>query len=162
MTTPEATPTNRIEIYTDGACIGNPGPGGWGAILRSLRGDKLLKELHLSGPEADTTNNRMELMAVIEALEAIKKTRPITVFTDSQYVSRGATKRLAGWKAKGWKKSDQKPVANIDLWKSLDTLLQKYDVTFKWVRGHAGNALNEAADALASEEARAVAAEASA
>lgn len=157
MTASDANPTKRIEIYTDGSCIGNPGPGGWAAILRSLRGDILRKELSISGPGADTTSSRMELTAVIKALEAIKRPRAITVFTDSQYISEGATSWLAGWKAKGWKSSGRKPVANIDLWKRLDTLLHKYDVNFRWVRGHAGNALNEAADDLANAQAKAAA-----
>ena len=133
-----------VEIYTDGACSGNPGPGGWGAWLR-WNGH----ERELSGGEAATTNNRMEMTAVIKALEAIKGTPRIALYTDSQYVTQGLGAWLAGWKAKGWKTAAGKPVKNADLWRRLDELAARHDVTVHWVRGHAGNEGNERADALA-------------
>ncbi|MGB0695806.1 MAG: ribonuclease HI [Rhodospirillaceae bacterium] len=133
-----------VEIYSDGACSGNPGPGGWGALLR-WKG----KERELFGGEPETTNNRMELMAVIQALEAL--TRPVTVavYTDSQYVQKGITEWLAGWKAKGWKTAAKKPVKNADLWQQLEAAAARHQVSWHWVKGHAGHADNERADALA-------------
>ena len=133
-------------IYTDGACSGNPGPGGWGALMRF--GD-VEKELY--GGEADTTNNRMELMAAIKALEAIKPgyKGSITLWTDSTYVMKGITEWIHGWKKRGWKKSDKKPVVNKDLWILLDTQNAKHTVEWKWVKGHAGIEGNERADELA-------------
>jgi len=133
-----------IEIFTDGACSGNPGPGGWGAILRAGA-----HEREISGGEPATTNNRMELMAVIEALRALKNRSAATIHTDSRYVMDGAEKWLSGWKAKGWKTADKKPVKNEDLWRALDAELQKHAVTWRWVRGHQGHVENERADALA-------------
>ncbi len=133
-----------IEIYTDGACSGNPGPGGWGAILRSAGHEK-----ELYGGEADTTNNRMEMMAVIKALEALKTRSKVALYTDSKYVMDGATQWLKGWKAKKWKTASNHPVKNQDLWRQIDALLNAHDVTFHWVKGHAGHPENERADALA-------------
>jgi len=137
---------NQIEIYTDGACKGNPGPGGWGVLLRS---GATVKELY--GGERSTTNNRMELMAVIQALEALKRPCAVTLYLDSQYVLKGITEWLPGWKAKGWKTASKQPVKNQELWQRLDALLQQggHDVDWRWVRGHNGDAGNERADALA-------------
>jgi ribonuclease HI len=134
----------RVEIFTDGACSGNPGPGGWGAILR-YRG----VEKELSGAEAVTTNNRMELMAAIAALEALKRPARVALFTDSLYLRDGITKWLSAWKAKGWKTAARKPVKNQDLWERLDGALGRHQVEWHWVRGHAGHPENERADALA-------------
>lgn len=134
-----------IEIYTDGACSGNPGPGGWGAILRWNGHEK-----ELSGAEPDTTNNRMEMMAVIKALEAItKKGASVHIHTDSKYVMQGVTEWMAGWKARGWKTAGKKPVKNQDLWERIDSLINQHDVRFTWVKGHAGHPENERADELA-------------
>jgi len=133
-----------VTIYTDGACRGNPGPGGWGVILSRGR---QYKELH--GGEAKTTNNRMELTAAIKALEALKHPLPVILYTDSEYVVKGMTQWLPKWKAKGWRKSDGKPVENADLWKTLDAEASVHDVQWSWVRGHTGNHGNERADALA-------------
>ena len=137
---------NQIEIYTDGACKGNPGPGGWGVLLRS---GATVKELY--GGERSTTNNRMELMAVIQALEALKRPCAVTLFLDSQYVLKGITEWMPGWKAKGWKTASKQPVKNQELWQRLDALLQQggHDVDWRWVRGHNGDPGNERADALA-------------
>ena len=136
--------SSKVELYTDGACSGNPGPGGWGAVLRWNGHEK-----ELSGADAETTNNRMELTAVIRGLEALKKSCTVDVYTDSKYVQQGVTHWLAGWKAKGWKTAAKKPVKNQDLWQELDALLQKHEVLFHWVKGHAGHPENERADALA-------------
>ena len=135
-----------LVIYTDGACSGNPGPGGWGALMQF--GDA---EKELYGGEEETTNNRMELTAAIKALEAIKPgyKGPITLWTDSTYVMKGITEWIHNWKARGWKKSDKKPVVNADLWKELDAVNEQWDVTWRWVKGHAGEEGNERADALA-------------
>ena len=134
-----------IKIYTDGACSGNPGPGGWGAILRWNGHEK-----ELSGGEGETTNNRMEMMAVIKALEAIKgQGKAIEIHTDSKYVMDGITKWVAGWKAKGWKTAAKKPVKNQDLWERIDLLVSGHKVTFIWVKGHNGHPENERADELA-------------
>jgi ribonuclease HI len=133
-----------VTIYTDGACKGNPGPGGWGAWLRSGEHEK-----ELWGGESLTTNNRMELTAVIEALRAVRRREPVTVHTDSQYVQRGVTEWLQSWKARGWKTADRKPVKNVDLWQQLDELLVGHDIRWRWVRGHSGHDGNERADALA-------------
>jgi ribonuclease HI len=135
---------HRVEIFTDGACSGNPGPGGWGAVLR-FKG----KERELKGGEALTTNNRMEMMAVIEALGALTRPCEIDLYTDSQYVMKGMTEWLRGWKAKGWKTADKKPVKNDDLWKILDSACARHKVSWHWVKGHAGHAENERADQLA-------------
>ncbi|OYX71442.1 MAG: ribonuclease HI [Rhizobiales bacterium 32-66-11] len=134
----------RIEIWTDGACSGNPGPGGWGAILRSGPHEK-----ELSGGEAHTTNNRMELMAAISALEALKKPSAVDLHTDSEYLRNGVTKWVAGWRRNGWRTADKKPVKNQDLWERLDAALGRHEISWHWVKGHAGNELNERADQLA-------------
>lgn len=136
----------RILVFTDGACRGNPGPGGWGALLRYSDHEKML-----SGVESDTTNNRMELMAAIQALAAIKETCVIELYTDSQYVQKGITEWLPGWKKRHWKKSDNKPVKNVDLWQALDKETQRHQVSWHWVRGHNGHVENELVDALANK-----------
>lgn len=135
---------NTVYIFTDGACSGNPGPGGWAALLRWNGHEKTL-----SGGEAETTNNRMEMMAVICAIEAIKKPSRIELYSDSKYVLDGLTKWLAGWKAKGWKTANKDPVKNQDLWVRLDSLTQAHDMHFHWVRGHDGHKENELVDKLA-------------
>jgi ribonuclease HI len=139
----EAHPAS-IEIWTDGACRGNPGPGGWGALLRSGTHER---ELH--GGARDTTNNRMELTAVIEALAALKRSSRVVVHTDSQYVKLGITEWMPQWVRRGWKTADRKPVKNVDLWQRLDEVAAPHRIDWRWVRGHAGNAGNERADALA-------------
>ena len=136
--------TGTIEIYTDGACRGNPGPGGWGAVL--IAGGRR-KTLH--GGDSATTNNRMELTAAIEALNALKGRRDVVLYTDSKYVMDGIKTWLPNWKKRGWKTAAKKPVKNQDLWQALDAAATRHDVTWKWVRGHTGNAGNEEADALA-------------
>jgi ribonuclease HI len=133
-----------VEIFGDGACRGNPGPGGWGVILRA--GDA---EKELWGGEAATTNNRMELTAVIRGLEALKRPSQVQVFTDSQYVQKGITSWIHSWKRKGWKTADKKPVKNEDLWRRLDELRSQHQVEWHWVKGHAGHPENERADKLA-------------
>jgi ribonuclease HI len=135
-----------VEIFTDGACSGNPGPGGWGAILR-WNGH----ERELSGGEAATTNNRMELMAAIHALEALKRGTRARIHTDSVYLKDGITKWIARWKSNGWRTADKKPVKNLDLWQRLDASLAGHAVSWHWVKGHAGHAGNERADRLARE-----------
>jgi ribonuclease HI len=139
-----ASGDNIVEIFTDGACSGNPGPGGWGAILR-FRGT----EKELSGGETPTTNNRMELMAAIEGLKALKRPAQVRVWTDSVYVRDGITKWVHGWKRSGWKTADKKPVKNVDLWQALLEAAKPHDVEWRWVKGHAGHPENERADALA-------------
>lgn len=134
----------NVTIYTDGACSGNPGPGGWGAVLIYNGVEK-----ELSGGEPDTTNNRMELLAVISALEALKKPCNVNLFTDSKYVMDGATKYMPTWLKKNWKTAGNKPVKNQELWERLNTALTSHTVNWNWVKGHAGNALNERVDALA-------------
>lgn len=134
----------EVEIFTDGACSGNPGPGGWGAILRAGG-----KERELFGGERETTNNRMELTAVIRALEALKRPVRARVWTDSQYVQKGISEWIRGWKARGWKTASKEPVKNADLWRELDRLAAQHEVDWCWVRGHAGHPENERADALA-------------
>lgn len=136
--------TDIVEIWTDGACSGNPGPGGWGAILK--KGDI---EKELSGAEADTTNNRMELMAAIEALNALSKPCKVRLHTDSTYVKNGLTQWIAGWKRKNWRTSDNKPVKNVDLWQRLEEAAARHAIDWRWVKGHAGDPMNERADALA-------------
>ncbi|KAF0225144.1 MAG: Ribonuclease [Rhodospirillaceae bacterium] len=136
--------TERVEIFTDGACSGNPGPGGWGAILRYKGVEK-----ELCGGENPTTNNRMEMMAAIMALETLSRPCPVTLYTDSQYVMKGMTEWLRGWKARGWKTADRKPVKNDDLWQRLDTACARHQITWQWVKGHAGHPENERADQLA-------------
>jgi ribonuclease HI len=138
-----------LTAYTDGACSGNPGPGGWGAILVARDGDRLVKERELSGGEGLTTNNRMELMAAISALEALDRPAAITIVTDSAYVKDGITGWIHGWKRRGWKTADNKPVKNVELWQRLDAAVARHQVTWEWVKGHAGHPENERADALA-------------
>lgn len=134
----------KVEAFTDGACRGNPGPGGWGVLLRY--GDK---EKELYGGEKNTTNNRMELMAAIMALESLTRSVKVEVTTDSVYVKNGISSWIAKWKKNGWKTANRKPVKNVDLWKRLDTAVQEHDVEWHWVKGHAGHAENERADQLA-------------
>lgn len=134
----------KVLIFTDGACSGNPGPGGWGALLRYGTVEK-----ELSGGEAETTNNRMEMMAVIQALETLKSACDIELYTDSQYVLKGATEWLTGWKAKGWKTADKKPVKNIDLWQRYEEASARHKIHWHWVKGHAGHPENERVDELA-------------
>jgi len=135
-----------VEIYADGACKGNPGPGGWGALLRSGG-----TERELYGGEADTTNNRMELTAVIRALEALKRRCKVRLYTDSQYVQKGISQWIHDWKRRGWRTADKKPVKNEDLWRRLDELAGAHEVEWHWVRGHAGHPENERADELANK-----------
>jgi len=137
---------NLVEIFTDGACRGNPGPGGWGALLR-FKG----KEKELYGGEAVTTNNRMELMAAIRALESLTRPCRISLTTDSQYVMKGITEWMANWKKRGWKTAARQPVKNVDLWQRLDQALARHEVKWHWVRGHTGHPENERADQLANK-----------
>ncbi len=139
----DATPSS-VTIYTDGACSGNPGPGGWGAILQ-FNG----QEKEIFGGEPLTTNNRMELMSAIIALESLKRPCPVILYTDSQYVRQGITEWIHGWKKRQWRKADGKPVINTDLWQRLETANKAHKVDWRWVRGHAGDPMNERADALA-------------
>jgi len=141
----KSTPA-AIHIFTDGACKGNPGPGGWGALLR-CNGE----ERELFGGEASTTNNRMELTAVIEALNALKRPCEVVLHTDSQYVMKGITEWINGWKARGWRTAAKEPVKNVDLWKKLDEAVRSHDIDWIWVKGHAGHEGNERADALANK-----------
>jgi len=134
----------KVTLYTDGACSGNPGPGGWGALL--LFGDH---EKTLNGGEPATTNNRMEMQGVIEGLRALKEPCDVTIYTDSKYVLQGMTEWIKGWKAKGWKTADKKPVKNVDLWQALEAECNRHKVAWNWVKGHAGDINNERADALA-------------
>lgn len=139
----------EIIAYTDGACSGNPGPGGWGVILQAKDGLVLIKELELFGGEKDTTNNRMELIAAISCLESLEKPTTLTLFTDSNYVKGGITEWMKTWKKNEWKTAGKKSVKNVDLWKRLDKARQKHNVTWKWVKGHSGQTENERADELA-------------
>jgi ribonuclease HI len=141
-----------VIIYTDGACKGNPGPGGWGALL--MAGDR---RRELCGGEANTTNNRMELTAAIEALAALKRPCRVQMYTDSQYVRLGITEWLPQWKRRGWKTADRKPVKNDDLWRALEAQIERHEVHWHWVKGHAGNAGNERADELANDGIRKIA-----
>lgn len=134
----------QVEIWTDGACSGNPGPGGWGALLRFGE-----QERELSGGETATTNNRMELMAAIEALNALKRPCEVTLHTDSRYVMDGITDWIRGWKARGWKTAAKKPVKNADLWQALDAATTRHSINWQWVKGHSGDVGNERADTLA-------------
>ena len=138
-----------LYAYTDGACSGNPGSGGWGAILIAKDGNTVLKERELNGGEAHTTNNKMELMAAIASLEALERPTTLTIVTDSSYVKDGITSWIFGWKKRGWKTANNKPVKNEDLWKRLDAATQRHDVKWEWVKGHAGHPENERADELA-------------
>ncbi|HET9903497.1 MAG TPA: ribonuclease HI [Xanthobacteraceae bacterium] len=144
MTRDTAAGEPIVSIYTDGACSGNPGPGGWGAVLRWAG-----HERELSGSEPHTTNNRMELLAAISALEALKRRCSVDLHTDSQYLRQGITGWIASWKRNGWRTADRKPVKNADLWQRLDAAVSRHDIRWHWVRGHAGHDLNERADALA-------------
>ncbi|HWV16660.1 MAG TPA: ribonuclease HI [Cellvibrio sp.] len=137
-------PVKSVEVFTDGACKGNPGPGGWGALLRCGSIEK-----SLFGGEADTTNNRMELMAAIEGLSALKEPCKVVLTTDSQYVRKGITEWLSGWKRNGWRTAAKQPVKNADLWQRLDEQNQRHQVDWRWVRGHTGHRENEIADSLA-------------
>ena len=141
----------ELVAYTDGACSGNPGPGGWGVLLQAKNGETIVKERPMSGGEALTTNNRMELLAAITALETLERASTITVITDSTYVKNGVTSWIHGWKRNGWKTSAKKPVKNDDLWKRLDEAQARHQVTWEWVKGHAGHPENERADELARE-----------
>ena len=144
--------TPKVVIFTDGACSGNPGPGGWGAILTLGA-----REKEICGGEPNTTNNRMEMMAAIQALEMLTKPCKVELHTDSQYLRNGVTQWIHAWKARGWKTADKKPVKNEDLWKRLDSARLRHDVDWRWVKGHAGHVMNERADGLARkglEEAR--------
>ncbi|HEX3897243.1 MAG TPA: ribonuclease HI [Rudaea sp.] len=145
----------EVEIFTDGACIGNPGPGGWAALLRYKKVEKWI-----SGGETLTTNNRMELMAAIRGLELLRRKSRVTLTTDSQYVKQGIETWLARWRATGWRTSDKKPVKNQDLWERLAVVAERHDVIWAWTRGHSGHAENEKVDKLAREAALAAAAEA--
>jgi len=138
--------TDKVEIFTDGACRGNPGPGGWGALLRF---GTVEKELY--GAEAETTNNRMEMKAVIEALSSLKRRCVVDVTTDSKYVKQGITEWIINWKRNGWRNSSKKPVKNSDLWIELDTVTQQHDVSWHWVKGHSGHEENERVDELANK-----------
>ncbi|MFD1341009.1 ribonuclease HI [Litorisediminicola beolgyonensis] len=139
----------ELFAYTDGACSGNPGPGGWGVLLRAVDGDEIVKERELKGGEAETTNNRMELLAAINALESLSRASQITVVTDSAYVKNGVTSWIHGWKRNGWKTASKKPVKNDELWKRLDEAQARHRVTWEWVKGHDGHPENERADELA-------------
>ena len=146
---PDAAPSatlEPVEIHTDGGCSGNPGPGGWGAVLR-WRGH----ERELSGFEPQTTNNRMELMAAIAALEHLKRPMQVRLVTDSSYLRKGITEWLRSWKARGWKTADKKPVKNVDLWQRLEAATHRHEIDWAWTRGHAGDPLNERADELATQ-----------
>ncbi|MBM3605010.1 MAG: ribonuclease HI [Alphaproteobacteria bacterium] len=138
-----------LYAWTDGACSGNPGPGGWGVLMRALDGNTVVKERELAGGEAATTNNRMELMAAISALEALTRPTRIVIVTDSAYVKNGVTQWIHGWKRNGWKTADKKPVKNVELWQRLDEAQRTHQVEWRWIKGHAGHAENERADELA-------------
>ncbi|WP_415392920.1 ribonuclease HI [Paracoccus sp. SJTW-4] len=139
----------ELHAWTDGACSGNPGPGGWGVVMRAVDGGRIVKERELSGGEPATTNNRMELMAAISALEALTRPSAITITTDSAYVKNGVTGWIHGWKRNGWKTADRKPVKNVDLWQRLEAAAAAHQVTWEWIKGHAGHPENERADELA-------------
>lgn len=139
----------ELFAYTDGACSGNPGPGGWGALLIAREGEAVVRSRELNGGEAETTNNRMELLAAISALEALARPSAITIVTDSAYVKNGVTTWIHGWKRNGWRTADRKPVKNVDLWQRLDEAQRRHRVTWEWIKGHAGHPENERADELA-------------
>ena len=139
----------ELFAWTDGACSGNPGPGGWGVLMRAIEAGQVVKERELSGGAADTTNNRMELLAAINALEALSRESALTITTDSAYVKNGVESWIHGWKRNGWRTADKKPVKNVDLWQRLDAAQARHKVTWKWIKGHAGHAENERADELA-------------
>ena len=140
-----------ISVWTDGACSGNPGPGGWGVLMRAEKDGATLKERELSGGEPATTNNRMELMAAITALETLERPSSVRLVTDSAYVKDGITKWIAGWKRNGWRTAAKKPVKNAELWQRLDAAAARHEVRWEWIKGHAGHAENERADELARE-----------
>ena len=140
---------HNLIAYTDGACSGNPGPGGWGVVLQARSGLKVTKQRELNGGAAETTNNRMELTAAIQALEALPRKSRIRIVTDSVYVKDGVTKWILGWKKNGWLTSAKKPVKNEDLWKKLDAAQESHEVSWEWIKGHAGHPENELADELA-------------
>ena len=142
-------PSKKVTIYTDGACSGNPGPGGWAAVL--IYGDT---QKEISGGAPDTTNNRMELQATIEALKVLKSPCHVTLITDSKYVLQGMTEWIKGWKAKGWKTAYKKPVKNVDLWQELEKQTARHHVAWQWVKGHSGDAMNDRVDALAVAESK--------
>ncbi|MDH3667351.1 MAG: ribonuclease HI [Paracoccaceae bacterium] len=146
----------ELFAFTDGACSGNPGPGGWGVVLEAREGETLIKSRELSGGEAETTNNRMELMAAIMALEVLERASILTVVTDSVYLKDGITGWIHGWKKNGWKTAAKKPVKNDDLWQRLDAAQARHDVTWEWIKGHAGHEQNERADKLARAEIKAL------
>lgn len=146
-----STTQHEVEIFTDGACSGNPGPGGWGVILRAGPAEK-----QMWGGEPDTTNNRMEMLAVIRALGALKRPVSARIHTDSQYVQKGMTEWIHGWKKRGWKTADKSPVKNEDLWRQLDAEVARHEIEWQWVRGHAGHPENERCDALARQGVEAV------
>ncbi|MAQ36206.1 MULTISPECIES: ribonuclease HI [Thioclava] len=139
----------ELYAWTDGACSGNPGPGGWGVLMRAMDGESVVKERELKGGEAETTNNRMELLAAINALETLTRDTAITITTDSAYVKNGVTGWIHGWKRNGWKTAAKKPVKNVDLWQRLDEAQRRHRVTWEWIKGHAGHPENERADELA-------------
>ena len=152
MSHPSTSHGAEVELFTDGACSGNPGPGGWAAILRIKNPDGATREKELSGGDAATTNNRMEMMAVVAGLEALQRPCKVRLFTDSKYVLDGATKWIKGWKKNGWKTADKKPVKNVDLWQRLDAAHALHKVDWHWVKGHSGHVENERADELARAE----------
>jgi len=139
----------ELKAFTDGACSGNPGPGGWGVVLQAINAGEIVKERELSGGVGETTNNQMELMAAISALETLDRASSITVVTDSSYVKDGVSTWIHGWKRNGWKTAAKKPVKNVELWQRLDAAQARHNVTWEWVKGHAGHPENERADALA-------------
>jgi ribonuclease HI len=139
----------ELKAFTDGACSGNPGPGGWGVVLQAINAGEIVKERELSGGAGETTNNQMELMAAISALETLERASSITVVTDSSYVKDGVSTWIHGWKRNGWKTAAKKPVKNVELWQRLDAAQARHKVTWEWVKGHAGHPENERADALA-------------
>jgi len=139
----------ELKAFTDGACSGNPGPGGWGVVLQAIDAGDIVKERELSGGAGETTNNQMELMAAINALETLDRASSITVVTDSSYVKDGVSTWIHGWKQNGWKTAAKKPVKNVELWQRLDAAQARHNVTWEWVKGHAGHPENERADALA-------------
>ena len=139
----------ELKAFTDGACSGNPGPGGWGVVLQAINAGEIVKERELSGGAGATTNNQMELMAAISALETLERASSITVVTDSSYVKDGVSTWIHGWKRNGWKTAAKKPVKNVELWQRLDAAQARHNVTWEWVKGHAGHPENERADALA-------------
>ncbi|MEP5152295.1 ribonuclease HI [Planktotalea sp.] len=141
----------KLTAYTDGACSGNPGPGGWGVLMRATEGDEILKQRELNGGAELTTNNQMELMAAISALEALERAAELTIVTDSTYVKNGVTGWIHGWKRNGWKTAAKKPVKNVELWQRLDQAQARHQVVWEWVKGHAGHPENERADELARE-----------